>query len=339
MSSGGIFTGLDTAMTQGFDSVLQGQMALYSTLMTGLVTGSLTLYILWRGYQTLAGKLQTPIEDVVWDLARMAIILAFVTNAEGYLDATVAAIDGLKNGFTDSDSIWSLLDTVWDKAQAIGQTLYMHDDSTYVKLNGGFAELLVWGGTIVTLVLATVVNLGAEITLKLMTATAPIFIFCLMYGWLRPMFNNWLQTIFSAILTVLFSALSVRLAINYLNGRLAVATNGADANNIVTLGAQCCLAGIGAAFVIWLSAQIATTLAGAGVQGAMQGIAKVAGAKATRAGLKTAKEGGKSAGNTLGRIGDKANDNLKSTPQMSPQAATKAASKAAIEKMKTLNIS
>jgi type IV secretion system protein VirB6 len=333
MSSGGIFTGLDTAMTKGFDSVLQGQMALYSTLMAGLVTGSVTLYIFWRAYQTLAGKLKTPVEDILWDLARMGIILAFVTNASGYLDATVAAIDGLKNGFTGSSSVWALMDTVWAKAQDIGQTLYIHDDSTYVKLNGGFAEFLVWAGTIVTLMIATVVNLGAEITLKLMSVTAPIFIFCLMYGWLRPMFNNWLQTIFSAILTVLFSALSVRLAIDYLNGRLAVATSGADANNIVTLGAECCLAGIGAGFVIWLSAKIASSLAGAGVQGAMQGAAKAFGSQVTRSGTKGLQQTGGKAADGLGATGSKAADNLTSTPKLDPHAA----SRAAVEKMKARN--
>ena len=103
MSSEGVFSGMDAAVMNGLNSVLQGQMSLYSTLMAGLVTGSATLYILWRGYQTLAGKLHTPVEDVAWDLARMGIILAFVTNADGYLDASVAAINGLKDGFSGSE--------------------------------------------------------------------------------------------------------------------------------------------------------------------------------------------------------------------------------------------
>lgn len=95
-----------------------------------------------------------------------------------------------------------------------------------------------------------------------MTTTAPIFIFCLIYGFLRPMFNNWLQVIFTAILTLMFSALSLRIAIEYLSNILDKASVGANANNIVTLAAQCCLAGIGSGFVVWLSAKIAGSLAG-----------------------------------------------------------------------------
>jgi type IV secretion system protein VirB6 len=45
------------------------------------------------------------------------------------------------------------------------------------------------------------------------------------------------------------------------------ASVGANANNIITLAAQCCLAGIGSGFVVWLWAKIVGSLAGVNVQG------------------------------------------------------------------------
>ncbi|WP_213672951.1 type IV secretion system protein, partial [Serratia marcescens] len=167
----------------------------------------------------------------------------------------------------------ALLDTVWEKAQALGQTLFNLDTSTYVKVNGGFAEVLVWAGAIVLLLAATFVNLLAEITILLMTTTAPLFIFCLLYGFLKPMFNNWLKTLFTAILTIMFSALSVRIAINYLNKVLDAATATSAESNMVTLAAQCLLAGIAAGVVVYFSAKIATALSGAAVQAVLQGAA------------------------------------------------------------------
>lgn len=273
--AGGVFTGLDSAVTNGLNEMTQGQMALFSSLMSTLTVSSITLYIIWRGYQTLAGKLQTPVADVVWDLARMGIIFAFVTNANGYLDAAISAINGLKDGFSGGENIWEVLDTLWSKSQDLGQHLYDMDNSTYVKLNGGFAEFLVWAGTMVTLIISTIVNLCAEIILLLMTTTAPIFIWCLMYGFLRDMFNNWLKNIFTVILTLLFSAYSLHIMINYLGDILRKASQSAEANNMVTLAAQCALAGVGSAVVIWLSAKIAQSLAGAAVVGAVQGAAAV----------------------------------------------------------------
>lgn len=271
--SGGIFTGMNTAIMGGLNTVLQGQTSVYGSMMTMIITSSFTCYILFKGYQTLAGKLQKPVEDVAWDVGRMLLIMMFVANIGGWLDITIAAIDGLKNGVSGSDNIWTLLDTVWNKAQVLGQELYDQDDSTYVKLNGGFAELLVWGGTIFVLIVTTIVNLLAEVTILLMSTTGPIFIFCLLYGFLRPMFDNWLKTIFTAILTIMFSALFVRISIKYTNDILLAASEIADGKNIVTLAAQCLLAAVGAGIFVWFSAKISMALGGAATQATMQAVA------------------------------------------------------------------
>lgn len=339
---GGVFVGMDKAIMTGLNQIVQGQMSLYSTMMAGLVTGSVTLYILLRGYQTLAGKLITPVEDTVWDLARMGIILVFVTNVDGYLDATVAAIHGLKDGFSGSDNVWVLLDTLWAKAQDIGQQLYNQDQSTYVKMNGGIAELLVWGGTMFTLIVATIVNLAAEMILLLMTTTAPIFIFCLMYGFLRPMFNNWLQTIFTVILTLMFSALMLRIAINYLASVLSKSSGIAAESNMVTLGAQCCLAAVGAGVTVWISYKIASALGGASVQGAIQGMAKMGlgavGSAATRGAGSAGKDIAKHGPTALNAAG-KGIDYVrgKAANAISGYMNGRELSKVAVNNMKSLN--
>jgi type IV secretion system protein VirB6 len=104
-----------------------------------------------------------------------------------------------------------------------------------------------------------------------MTTTAPLFIFCLLYGFLKPMFDNWLKTIFTAILTIMFSALSIRIAINYLNKILDAAIGTSSNSNMVTLAAQCLLAGIASGVVVYFSAKIASALSGAAVQATLQG--------------------------------------------------------------------
>ncbi|MFC3395100.1 type IV secretion system protein [Brenneria rubrifaciens] len=271
--SSGIFVGMNKNIMDGLNAVLEGQTSTYGTMISVIIVSSFTLFILYRGYQTLGGKLQTPVEDVVWDVGRMLLITTFVLNRDGWLDAAIAAIEGLKDGISGDDNVWALLDTVWEKAQMLGQTLFNLDTATYVKLNGGFAEVLVWSGAIVLLLAATFVNLLAEITILLMTTTAPLFIFCLLYGFLKPMFDNWLKTIFTAVLTIMFSALSIRIAINYLNEILDAAVNASSESNMVTLAAQCLLTGIAAGVVVWFSAKIAGALSGAAVQAVLQGAA------------------------------------------------------------------
>ncbi|MFS8293745.1 type IV secretion system protein [Enterobacter hormaechei] len=269
--SGGMFVGMNNTITDGLHAVLRGQTSVYGDMISVIAVSSFTLFVTYRGYQTLAGKLQTPVENVVWDVGRMLLIMTFVLNLDGWLDLAISAINGLTDGVSGDDNVWFLLDTVWAKAQTIGQKLYQQDDSTYVKLNGGIAQLLVWGGAIITLLFGSAVNLLAGIIIVLVTTTAPLFIFCLLYGFLIPMFNNWLKIIFTVILTIMFSALSIRIVINYLNELLDKAVNFADSANIITLGVQCCVAGVISGVIIWFSAKIANALGGVAVQVALQG--------------------------------------------------------------------
>lgn len=233
--SGGVFVGVEKHLIGGITDATKGLMMSYSSMMMGLAVTSATIYIMWRGYQTLAGKLSTPMEDTMWDIMRMAIILSFVANISGYLDGVIDAINGLKEGFSGSDNIWQLLDSLWNNAKVLGKTLHDMDNSTYIKDEGMTAQFYVWLGIFVLMIITAFVSMIAEVMILLLSITAPIFIFCLMYGFLRPMFNNWLQNIFAAILTILLSSLSLRIVVNYLNSRLALATQGAAQANIVEL--------------------------------------------------------------------------------------------------------
>lgn len=339
--SAGIFVGMNKTITDGLYAVLRGQTSVYGDMIAVITVSSFTLFITYRGYQTLAGKLQTPVADVMWDVGRMLLITTFVLNLNGWLDLAISAINGLKEGVSGKDNVWLLLDTVWEKAQAIGHKLYKQDDSTYVKVSGGLAELLVWTGALATLLIGTVVNLLAEIIIVLMTTTAPIFIFCLLYGFLMPMFNNWLKVIFTVILTVMFSSLSIRIVINYLNDILDKAVKFADDANIITLGMQCCVAGVISGVVIWFSAKLANELGGVAVQLALQGAAKsgISGlmktsSGAVKAGIKAGAAGKKSASKGNDRFPETSGSMFSASNNSVPSAWQKRA--ASIESMKRL---
>lgn len=299
----GIFSSVEKNLIGGITNATSGLMMSYSSMMMGLAATSVTIYIMWRGYQTLAGKLSTPMEDTMWDIMRMAIILSFVANVSGYLDGVIDAINGLKERFSGGESIWKMLDNLWKSARVLGKKLHDMDNSTYVKDEGWTAQFYVWLGIFVLMTITAFVSMIAEVMILLLSITAPIFIFCLMYGFLRPMFNNWLQNIFAAILTILFSALSLRIVINFLTSRMAEATAQADKVNIVELGAQVCLAGICAAILVYLSAKLAASLAGASATVSMQGLAAM--------GIGAAAYGsGKLAGGAVKETGRSARDNI-----------------------------
>ena len=312
--AGGLFVGMDSVVMQQLDQVTQGQQAIYISGLSLLANSCIVLFITFRGYQTVAGKLQTPAVDVAWELSKMAIIWMFVSNIDVYLDSAITAINGMKDGFSGDVSVWALLDTLWEKTQALGDELYNLGDSDFVNIRGTMGMAFVWAGSIIIMIMALIVFMSAQIVMLLMTVVAPIFIFCLMFGFLRQMFNNWLQIIFSSLLTFLFASLVIRVGMSYIDDKLAKALAVSGASNVVSLGAQVFLAGVGCALLIWIASKIASQVAGVGVEGAIQGMAAV--------GLGAAGFGAmKAARGAAGSIGGRAQENLSSNREK-PAAAS-----------------
>jgi len=247
-----------------------------------LATAAITLYVMWKGYQTLAGKTQAPLSDLTWDLAKFGIIITFVTNAGGYLTAATDALEGMKDGFSGSDSVWQTLDKIWLSTQNLADKLYQRDTDT-IPLAGFVGMMFGWVGGIILVAIASIVFIAADVTMVLLTITAPIFIFCLMFGFLRSMFNNWLQLMFSSILTVLFASLVIRFVIDFQGEMANQMIEGAVESNIVTTGAMALMTGVLAGLLVFISSKIATSLAGAGVDSAVQGMAMIGGFGAMKA--------------------------------------------------------
>lgn len=268
----GFFVKFNNELMTKLEQIGQTYQSQFSSDIMTLATASVTLYVLWKGYQTLAGKTQTPLPDLAWDLAKFAIIITFITNAGGYLTSATEALKGVKEGLSGGVSVWQTLDNLWASTQAISEKLYQID-ADMVPLAGFFGSACVWAGSIILMAVSSVVFISADVVMTLMIITAPIFLFCLMFGFLRQMFNNWLQTVFSSILTVLFASLVIRFCMDFQGDMLTQVLKGADRPNLFTAGAMGLVAGILSSILVVVSSKIAMSLAGAGVDGAVQGMA------------------------------------------------------------------
>ncbi|WP_454552405.1 type IV secretion system protein, partial [Escherichia coli] len=73
--------------------------------------------------------------------------------------------------------------------------------------------------------------------------TAPIFVLCIAFGFLRQMFNSWLQLNFSSLLIFLFGALALRAGTWQLNVILSV-TIASDKQDLLQAGATALASGL-----------------------------------------------------------------------------------------------
>lgn len=231
------------------DASVSGQLTSLSNIAGTLGRYGVSIYVLWYAFTVLARKQQTPVPDFIWNLCRFSIILMFIQNAGGWLNTSLVAIDGLKDSLSGNNDAWLWLDQLWTKVQQVAAHVMSKDTSTYVKTDGAIAALFTYFGGILALVACAIVFLAAEVTLKLLTVTAPVFIFCLMFGFLRQMFNSWLQLIFSSCLIFMFGSLALRAGTSFLNIVLSLAIDTVDNRNLIKIGATAAVAGI---FMAWI---------------------------------------------------------------------------------------
>ncbi|HHR6174045.1 TPA: type IV secretion system protein [Providencia alcalifaciens] len=277
----------------------------YSQIAADLAQYGISIYILWFAFSTLALKNKTPVPDFIWNLARFTIILMFIKNSGGWLSASTDAIYGLRDTLAGGDP-WKWMDQLWVKTSQVAAHIMSKDTSTYVKVDGGIGSFLTYFGGLAALLTCSFVFFAAEITLLLLTTTAPIFILCLMFGFLRQMFNNWLQLIFSSLFIVMFGSLALRAGMSFLNIVLSVSVAQAAEANLMQLGATAAAAGLFMVFVMILAKNFATQLAGVGVDGAVQGMAMMGVAGAAVMAFK----GIRKAGNTASNMGKSNRDRV-----------------------------
>ena len=313
MAGDGLFVKFNNEIMTALKSVGEASSNIYVQAVAVLISGAVTLYILWMGYQTLAGKIQTPMQDVLWNLAKMGIILAFIDNTGGYLTATLDAAQGLKDGLSGNQvgGVWATLDSLWLQTQTLAETILSKDSSTYVKASGGLGALMVWIGSLILMTIAGLTFFAADVTMILLGLTAPLFIFCLMFGFLRTMFNNWLQLIFSSILTVMFASLVIKIGMTFMKLILTQVTAQAVESNLLTMGAMALVAGVLTGGMVLLAVKFATQIAGVGMEGAVQGMAVMGlgaatwgASKAAGAALSQGKEIGKGLGKGISSGGE-----------------------------------
>lgn len=282
----------------------------YSQIAADLAQYGISIYILWFAFSTLALKNKTPVPDFIWNLTRFTIILMFIKNSGGWLDASTQAIYGLRDTLAGGANTWEWMDQLWVKTAQVAKYLKALDSSTYVPVDGGFGALFTYLGGLISLMLCAIVFFSAEITLLLLTTTAPIFILCLMFGFLRQMFNNWLQLIFSSLLVVMFGSLALRAGMAFLNIILSSAVKYGKEANLMEMGAQALAAGIFMAGIIWLAKTFASQIAGVGVEGAIQGAAAMGIAGAGMMALKGAKKNVSTVGNAAPSMGKNNRDRV-----------------------------
>ena len=240
-------------------------------------------------------------QEMMFNFARIAIVLTFVENSGGLLDLSIGFIHELKTGFIGEKSLFALLDEQLFVTQKLSEDVF-HLDTDYIKLQGAVASLMIWLGSILVLASSAIIFIAAEVGLALLTATSPIFIGCLTYGFTRELFNGWLRSIFSCIITLIFATLVVKIGIGISYDLMSELVVDPAKKSLMGIGGTAFLTGIIVSSLVFVAAKMAGNIAGVAATSAIQGGMTLA----AKAGITTA-------GKTLSKKND--DDRLKSKSQ------------------------
>lgn len=184
------------------------------TWIQGSLAAILTVVIMYKGFQTLAGRTQSPIKELVWDISKKLLIMMFVLNINGWFTQSKELCDAFYNWASGGENFYGKLDTITDKYISA-----MSSFSASMTTGGlwGDAVLLgpLWcmicltiGFIFITLAFAFTL-ITAQLTNTLLIFVLPIALFALMWERTKQMFGQWLNMFISnLIVLILYSSLA-----------------------------------------------------------------------------------------------------------------------------------
>lgn len=177
--------------------------------LQAIVGTLLVISIMFKGFQTIAGRNQDPIRDIIWDIGKKLFILTFVLNVNGWLNLATSALDGFYQWAGGGAQFYVKLDeltTAFLKAvkDIWGNTGVIFGDNPIVAIFIIFFMTLGFLGIMFAFAF-TIIN--ATITNTFLIIALPLALFCLMYDFTKQAFNQWFNMFMSNIILLLFMSI------------------------------------------------------------------------------------------------------------------------------------
>ncbi|MDR0579728.1 MAG: type IV secretion system protein [Campylobacteraceae bacterium] len=208
----GIFTNINNQVQSMIENINSTLIDERVADLTDILVISITVYIIYKAYMIWAGKVQEPAKDLMWDFASKAIIIIFIKNADSWLTMSIEAINDLHTWAGGGLSLFDDLDEIVNKTIRMDEYIAMRNTEALYP----FIMTAKWIGVGLGAAVPFFTMMIAKIALQLLIVTAPIFIFCRLFGFMKGMFDGWLRLIFTNILIVLFITLLIGSSMEFM---------------------------------------------------------------------------------------------------------------------------
>lgn len=198
-----LFESIGNWIDSFFDFLVTSSNSDTVSVLTGLVSITITLQIIFKSFQYFAGKSNEPVRELVWDMSIKLLVIGVALNLNGYLDLIKVGMQNLHDIMSGDMNLYAQLDAklnqTIDLVAMLIDKFSMLKPSTYPFI---FAVIGVIIGFGIGIIPSFLVIITTGITLKILMMVLPIVIYVWIYPWFKNVFTQWMSLFIGNLLTV-----------------------------------------------------------------------------------------------------------------------------------------
>ncbi|WHN17474.1 type IV secretion system protein (plasmid) [Campylobacter jejuni] len=202
-----LFQTLGKSIQQIVDAIRQvgtnDKVAELSVLLSIIIT----LVIMYKGYEVLMGRSQSPIRELTWDIVGKLVAITFALNLGGWLDLTISTMDGLYEWAGGGTQMYKTLDEMYANTAQLTNIIWAKSSGVGGAILAIVAMLLCYVGFAIAVVPALTIFVVTTFTQTLLVITAPIVFWLLVFKATKNVFTQWIGLLLSNTLVILLVGL------------------------------------------------------------------------------------------------------------------------------------
>ncbi|MBX1045986.1 type IV secretion system protein [Campylobacter jejuni] len=202
-----LFQTLGESIQQIIDAIRQVGTSDKIAELSVLFSIIITLVIMYKGYEVLMGKSQSPIRELTGDIVGKLVAITFALNLGGWLDLTISAMDGLYEWAGGGTQMYKTLDEMYANTAQLANIIWVKSSGIGGAILAVVAMLLCYVGFAIAVVPTLTIFVVTTFTQTLLVITAPIVFWLLVFKATKNVFTQWIGLLLSNTLVILLVGL------------------------------------------------------------------------------------------------------------------------------------
>ncbi len=182
----------------------------------------ITLVIMYKGYEVLMGRSQSPIRELTWDITGKLVAITFALNIGGWLTLVINAMDGIYEWAGGGTQMYKTLDEMYANTAQLANIIWAKSSGVGGAILAIVAMLLCYVGFVIAVVPTLAIFVITTFTQTLLVITAPIVFWLLIFKSTKNVFTQWIGLLLSNTLVILLVGLFLSVFMEQISGWISL---------------------------------------------------------------------------------------------------------------------